>query len=119
MRLIDADALKQALKSNCKPELCPDYKNCWCEACCPHNDFVDLIDDAPTVEEKSYAMGYQDGLEDGLQDIRPQGKWIWRETGTSNCRYGYFTCSNCSFVSKAKQNFCAECGADMRKGSQE
>ena len=50
---------------------------------------------------------------------RPQGKWIWRETGSSYCRYGYFTCSNCSFVSKAKQNFCAECGSDMRKGGAE
>ena len=62
-----------------------------------------------------YNRGYQDGSEDGLQGIRPKGEWIWRETGTSNFRYGYFTCSNCSFVSKAKQNFCAECGADMRK----
>ena len=65
-----------------------------------------------------YNRGYQDGSEDGLQDIRPKAKWIWRETGTSICRYGYFTCSNCSFVSKAKQNFCAECGSDMR-GNQE
>ena len=35
--------------------------------------FCNLINNAPTVEEKSYAMGYQDGLEDGLDGIRPQG----------------------------------------------
>jgi len=35
-----------------------------------------LIENAPTVEEKSYAMGYQDGVEDGLDEIRPQCEWI-------------------------------------------
>lgn len=64
------------------------------------------------------AKMYMQGVKP-VYPVRPQGEWIWRETGTSNYRYGYFTCSNCSFVSKAKQNFCAECGADMRKGSQE
>ena len=54
----------------------------------------------------------------GKYEERPKAKWIWRETGTSICRYGYFTCSNCSFVSKAKQNFCAECGAKMGKVEQ-
>lgn len=48
MRLIDADALKKALHSNC--DLCHDKNTNWCENCCPHNDFEDLIDNAPTVE---------------------------------------------------------------------
>lgn len=52
MRTIDADALKEALKSNCKPELCHDYNTAWCESCCPHNDFEDLIDNAPTIAER-------------------------------------------------------------------
>lgn len=52
MRLIDADAIIKALNSNCKPELCHDYKTAWCVACCPHNDFVDLLEEAPTVEER-------------------------------------------------------------------
>ena len=85
-----------------------------------HEQLAEWLEDYKRLlGEKSYAMGYQDGLEDGLNDIRPKGKWIWRETGSSYCRYGYFTCSNCSFVSKAKQNFCAECGSDMRKGGAE
>ena len=56
-RLIDADALLESLNANCE-DLCHDKNTNWCEYCCPHNDFEDLIDDAPTVEE------------------RPQGKWI-------------------------------------------
>lgn len=50
MRLIDADALKKALHSNC--ELCHDKNTNWCERCCPLNDFEDLIDNAPTVTAK-------------------------------------------------------------------
>ena len=49
MRLIDADALLKALKANCGT-LCNDKNTDWCEYCCPHNDFEDLIDNAPTVE---------------------------------------------------------------------
>lgn len=51
MRLIDADELKRALKSNCTPELCHDYRTAWCVACCPHNDFVYLLDNSPTVND--------------------------------------------------------------------
>ena len=48
MRLIDANALKEALKSGC--ENCPDANTNWCEHCCKINDFEDLIDNAPTVD---------------------------------------------------------------------
>lgn len=50
MRLIDADALKEALRANCE-SLCPDKNTNWCEHCCPHNEFDDLIDNAPTIAE--------------------------------------------------------------------
>lgn len=50
MRTIDADALTKALKSNCTTEICHDCNTNWCRFCCPHNDFEDLINDAPTVE---------------------------------------------------------------------
>ena len=74
-------------------------------------DAWELINDAPTVEEKSYAMGYQDGLEDGLQDIRPHGKWI-----NLDCSYA----SECSICKHREifptYNFCPNCGADMRGG---
>ena len=122
MRLIDADALKKALKSNCTMELCHDYKNAWCEACCPHNDFEDLIDEAPTIEEKSYAMGYQDGAEDGLQGIRTEGKWIYHRAQGEFLPY--MECNNCheefllNMLRPAEfrkvNRFCSYCGADMR-----
>lgn len=72
MRLIDADTLKKALKSNCTPELCHDYNTAWCESCCLHNFFEDLIDDAPTVEPE-----------------RPQGKTCrHRDPEDKKCDYG-------------------------------
>ena len=47
--LIDRKALTEALKSGC--DFCGDINTNWCERCCPHNDFEDLIDEAPTVIE--------------------------------------------------------------------
>ena len=44
------EALKKALHSNC--DLCHDKNTNWCEHCCPHNDFEDLIDEAMTGEEE-------------------------------------------------------------------
>lgn len=100
-RLIDADALKKALKSNCKPELCHDYNTTWCERCCRTNDFEDLIDEAPTVEE------------------RPHGKWEpIEENGTPYWEENYepmFLCTRCKCKSY-KKPFCPHCGADMREG---
>ena len=72
-RLIDADALKTALKSNCKPELCHDYNTAWCESCCRTNEFEDLIDNAPTVAEifKSGSAVMVRPIEE-----KKQGAWI-------------------------------------------
>lgn len=92
MRLIDAEALKAALKSNCKPELCHDYNTAWCERCCRTNDFEDLIDDAPTVEK------------------RPTGEWLDNDREDT-----YRRCSICNELVE-KDNYCGNCGADMRKG---
>lgn len=103
MRLIDADSLKKDIVAY---KTMPEIRKAIC----------DVIDNAPTVEK---VINIYPNGEVIVQEKRPKAKWIWRETGTSICRYGYFTCSNCSFVSKAKQNFCAECGSDMRKGGAE
>ena len=45
--LIDREALKKLLKSNC--DLCKDKNTSWCEHCCPLNDFEDLIDSTSAV----------------------------------------------------------------------
>ena len=78
VRLIDANALKEALRSNCKPELCHDINTAWCESCCRTNDFEDLIDNAPTVEYPFYQEAYQTGYEEGYNAKyeRPQGDLI-------------------------------------------
>ena len=97
MRLIDADYLKQALSSNCKPELCPDYENAWCKTCCPHNDFENIIDDVPTVK------------------TRPQGEWEFDSEHTEfGNPYGAYKCSCCGGHSSDKYPYCFWCGADMR-----
>lgn len=84
------------------------------------NDAIDaIVDNAPTVEEKSYAMGYQDGAEDGLQGIRPQGKWIitGEEQGALGITYKIRKCNKCGWEHSLviPNNFCPNCGADMRK----
>ena len=68
-----------------------------------------FIDSAPTVAE-DYDTGYQDGLEDGLNDIRPKGEWIEHRDRTY-CKYG---CNQCGNLVKSRSSFCPDCGADMR-----
>lgn len=65
--LISREALKKALKSNC--DLCHDKNTNWCENCCPHNDFEDLIDNASTIEYPFYAEAYQTGFEEAKEKI--------------------------------------------------
>ena len=49
--LISRSALKRELNRNCV-SLCNEKQTLWCEHCCPHNEFEDLIDNAPTIEPK-------------------------------------------------------------------
>lgn len=53
-----------------------------------------------------YHRGYQDGAEDGLQGIRPKGKWI--------IEHDWVHCSSCGHEQNYPSNFCPKCGADMR-----
>ena len=77
-------------------------------------DIKNVIDNAQTVEEKSYAMGYQDGLEDGLDGIIPKGEWHHYQR-TLNFNTFYITeCPFCKLRVKEETNFCPNCGADMR-----
>ena len=101
--LISRDALRKAFHKR----IHHFDKSSWDEANA-------LINDAPTVEEKSYAMGYQDGAEDGLQDIRPHGKW---EEPFERKGKTYHKCSKCHVSNELTlfDNFCPFCGADMRE----
>ena len=120
--LISRDALKSALKSNCKPEICHDYGTNWCEACCPHNDFEDLIDNAPTVDMNTeLSVAYLKGRRQGQSDVRPQGEWI--RTGSLGNGNAHYECSNCHHGDEHAESqevpYCWFCGAKMKKGSKE
>lgn len=76
-----------------------------CLACAnEHEQLAKWLEDYKRLlGEKSYAMGYQDGLEDGLNDIRPKGEWIFSR------------CDKCgAYHNSMYRNFCPNCGADMR-----
>ena len=109
MRLIDAEALLKALKSNCGT-LCNDKNTDWCEYCCPHNDFEDLIDNAPTVDTTfKEVVAYECGQK---SVERPHGNWKFDGWGNY--------CSECGYRPKlGGGKFCSECGADMRGGHNE
>ena len=99
-RLIDADALKEELEflkyiipSDLSRLLNSEINRC-----------IEVIDNAPTVAE-DYDTGYQDGVEDGLNDIRPHGKWITIDVFVVKC-------SVCGVESFATP-FCPRCGASM------
>ncbi len=114
MRLIDADALKTALKSNCKPELCHDYNTAWCEHCCPNNDFEDLIDNATTI---IWCSETSDGLP--LMDLRPrpQGEWIY--DSDHSITIDMYKCPVCGCYGSTHFNYCQNCGARMKGGAEE
>lgn len=83
------------------------------------NGLLNEIQNAPTVEVSDYDTGYQDGLEDGLNDIRPQGEWEYTQYD-GNPNIGNWHCSECRHIvfggysQKPYYNFCPKCGADMR-----
>ena len=58
-----------------------------------------------------YHRGYQDGAEDGLQGIRPKGKWIGVVYSYNGFAIG--KCNQCG-ISRDIDKFCSNCGADMR-----
>ena len=128
IRLIDANALKKALKSNCKPELCHDYNTAWCESCCQTNDFEDLIDEAPTVEFH-YKPKRMKIDKDGNAEFEyvPEGEWIKGNAYYDERAKSMFDkckCSICGITQSFYEdnetgelysfNFCPNCGADMR-----
>jgi len=116
---------REALKKEIEQYQIQWNKNCDIDIakwnCC--GTILAIIDNAPTVEERSYEMGYQDGCEDGLQGIRPQGEWIFQKANEEQTD-GY-ECSNCKACFHTKVpyfsefNFCPNCGADMRGDNNE
>ena len=105
MRLINADELKEMINREIYSSKCP----------IEINHAITLINNAPTVKN-DYNIGYQDGLEDGLNDIRSIGYW-YLETG--DLRWHCSVCHDCiqdiaanEFVT-ATNPYCKHCGAKM------
>lgn len=91
MRLIDADKLKEDIK-----EIGCDRFESWDKmlTLAEYETFVgDVIDNAPSV--------------------RPHGKWLIDKS--RNCEW---FCSICLHGSDLHENFCSNCGADMREDSE-
>lgn len=118
MRTIDADDLKKVLDEQMNFE-----ENC-------RDSVFEIVDNAPTVVNE-YTKGFTDGERSGrnfpltdeektilVNQWLPKGKWgnvfEYREDR-------YHKCSNCHFSIKLTNfdNFCPNCGADMREGDEE
>lgn len=90
MRLIDADALERAIKTECNPYGRPtiDFES--------GKKVLKIIDNAPTIEE------------------RPKGKWIIDGHHIRCNRCNEYICNTDSEGNTIPDNFCPNCGADMR-----
>ena len=72
-----------------------------------------IIDNAPTVE-----VGYLTNCAncervEKIRAKRPKGEWIKDEEGIDRCSKCYHKCME-FVMGEPKDNFCIECGADMR-----
>lgn len=106
--LISREALLKATKSPCKN--CKETMKSWCEHCCPVNDFLDIINNAPTVPIPVDQNVWEDGYECGKGE-RPQGEW--KSEG------GFVFCNQCGISHGVhKTNFCPNCGANMKGGAE-
>ena len=111
MRLIDADALKEALQNRNECKNCTDIDCAHC--------FYDLIDNVPTVAypfEKIRTMLCRtcQAYMKMTEPDRPQGEWV------DDKEYPYLAnCSNCGYQMDTHDEhgyfkFCPNCGTQMK-----
>lgn len=118
MRLIDADTLKANFINRERNGFQVVYH------CAFDEDILALIDNAPTVDvisnEEGYEMygkGYLQGYERGKSE-RTQGKWIIDGHHIRCNRCNEYICNTDREGNKIPDNFCSNCGADMRGGAE-
>ena len=68
--------------------------------------------------QDGYDLGYKKGYVDGAKDFQPKkGKWTY--IGISEVTgLKIYKCNVCNKRTYGSQNFCPNCGADMRKEKQ-
>ena len=97
MRLINADALKENIKRYASSN--------WVIPC---DEVLNRIENSPTVVIPNYGgQVVPDNLQGWRYEERPKGEWKL---------YGMiYYCSNCGHdCGESGDNFCGNCGADMR-----
>lgn len=121
MRTIDADALKQAIRT-------PNDKRYLSESII--SLVFERIDNAPTVEtdievvaKDAYEQGYTDGWKErfGEPDKRLQGEWVKVVNKISECETEtHWECSECHNPDfrLGEAEFCSFCGASMKGGTE-
>jgi hypothetical protein len=115
--LVSREAIKKIVV-----EMLAKWSDGYCYIELPTDDAIkemkSAIDNAPTVKITDYDTCYQDGVEDGLNDIRPQGKWVYNKEMSITC--SLWNCSVCNRLNGNDYfNFCPNCGSQMQKGGAE
>ena len=98
MRIIDGDALRDEISS----WGCNDYDKF---------DFIEAIDNAPTLTNKDVEKVYPKFFQ------RPKGEWneFIMPLPLSDAYKVSAICSECNTTWDCETNFCPYCGADMKK----
>ena len=78
-----------------------------------------LINKAETAAEANELFKAKDVIYSQQRytaDVQPvkRGKWEWNEKPAFGNPYGSYICSECGAQADYKENYCCECGADMR-----
>ena len=112
--LVSREALREQTKEVFCKRRCPVRDDePYCHPDCAARLFINIIDNAPTVDCTWIISGRRYGKkEEALKYLRPKGKWIPQ---TDFDGFTYWKCSECGKVYEGKTNFCPNCGADMRK----
>lgn len=118
--LISREALKKACSEMVRGSNNSDFIPCpsW-------NNAMELIDNAPTVDAISndegyemYGKGYLQGYKRGKAEAIPKGEW---EVPFMSDGRKFHKCTHCHISSMVIlfDNFCPNCGADMKGGEKE
>ena len=102
VRLIDANALKYKNLAEVNGKL-------------TYVLTAEEVNNAPTVTNGTYEQGFRVGAYGRLDEIRPQGEWIYTPNIIGLSEYEGITCSICGNDSIGDFNFCPNCGAKMRE----